>query len=404
MTKDSVKQLNILVIDDEPFILKLAVRVLNQLGYESVATANNGKVAVAKLVTVQKPFDMIICDLNMPEMDGVEFIRHANTAQYKGGIIFLSGEDERILETAYELGVTQDLNILGAIPKPLNPNALQELLANYDPSARKKQPISIPTAITEEELKEGIRSPYSDKLLLVYQPKVEIQTGEITGVETLCRWKHRDRGLLGPDTFIPVAEETGLIDELTKSIYRKAVDQVSNWLSDGLAFRTSVNFSINSFANEELSKFILSTTNEFDVDPSRLVLEVTETQVMDSTVKCMEILTRLRMKKFGLSIDDFGSGNSSMAQLKSIPFSELKVDRAFVHKAATNPRARAVLEASVNLAKSLKMEVVAEGGETREDWDLAESLGVDYMQGFYCAKPMPDEELREFLKTWTGPH
>jgi EAL domain-containing protein (putative c-di-GMP-specific phosphodiesterase class I) len=258
--------------------------------------------------------------------------------------------------------------------------------------------------ISEEELQHGIDNPESGELLLVYQPKVHIQSGEITGVETLARWKHPERGVLGPGAFIPLAERTDKIDALTNQIYRKAVQQTSDWMLDGINLRTSVNFSINSFSDPGFSDFIISTTEEVGVNPTQLILEVTETQVMKNAVDCLEIMMRMRLKKFGLSIDDFGTGNSSMTQLKTIPFTELKVDREFVHGAANNSGAQAILEASVALAKNLQMEIVCEGAETREDWDLVEQLGCDYVQGFYCARPMPNEELLEFIAAWNGPH
>ena len=150
--------------------------------------------------------------------------------------------------------------------------------------------------------------------------------------------------------------------------------------------------------------FLLIPALEQGVDLSRVVIEVTESQVMSDVTGCLEIMMKLRMKKLGLSIDDFGTGNSSMEQLKRIPFTELKIDRAFVFGACNDSGAGAILESSVSLAKSLKMETVAEGAENREDWDLVESLGVDLVQGYYCAKPMPNAEFMQFLEKWTGPH
>jgi len=140
------------------------------------------------------------------------------------------------------------------------------------------------------------------------------------------------------------------------------------------------------------------------VTTDQIVLEVTETQAMTIAVDCLEALIKMRLKRFALSIDDFGTGSSSLAQLKNIPFTELKIDRAFVNGAAHDTSALAILETSISLAKKLGMEIVAEGAETREDWDLVEKLGCDYVQGFYCAKPMPNEELIEFMDNWTGPH
>ncbi len=404
MTEQVSPQLRMLVVDDEAFVLNLSVRILGKLGHEDVITASDGNEALGHLITTEKPFDIIICDLNMPEMDGVEFMRHAAGADFTGGMILLSGEDERMLQTAYDLASAQNLNVLGVIPKPLKPDLLKPMLESFKPRSTEQRHFRPQAGISEEELRSGIEDPQDQQLLLVYQPKVEIQTGKIVGVESLARWAHPERGILGPGAFIPLAEKSAMIDALTNRIFEKAVQQTADWLTDGIDLKTSVNFSINSFANPEFCDFIISTTEKAGVNPSQLMLEVTETQVMNNVVECLEIMMRLRLKKFGLSIDDFGTGNSSMAQLKQIPFTELKIDREFVFGAANNSGARAILEASVVLAKNLKMDTVAEGAETREDWDLVASLGVDMVQGFYCAKPMPDAGLREFIANWNGPH
>jgi EAL domain-containing protein (putative c-di-GMP-specific phosphodiesterase class I)/ActR/RegA family two-component response regulator len=400
MSEDDLSNLNILVVDDEAFILNLSVRILNKLGCDKIETANNGAHALELIDKSNTAFDIIICDLNMPEMDGIEFMRHAADKKVTSGMILLSGEDERMLETARDLAKAHKLNILGVIPKPLKPDAIKDLLESFKPAEQKKT--WTPQApITEDELREGMNG---DGLQLVYQPKVRITDGQVTGVETLARWNHKERGILGPGAFIPLAEQTGLIHDLTYAIHKKAMTQQGEWLANGIDMKVSVNISVNSFSLENFSDFLMNTALEQGVDLSRVVIEVTESQVMSDPTGCLEIMMKLRMKKMGLSIDDFGTGNSSMEQLKRIPFTELKIDRAFVYGAVNDSGARAILESSVTLAKSLKMETVAEGAENREDWDLVESLGVDLVQGYYCAKPMPNEQFLEFLENWTGPH
>jgi EAL domain-containing protein (putative c-di-GMP-specific phosphodiesterase class I) len=396
-----ISSLKVLVVDDEAFVLKLTVRILSKLGYDDVVTADNGVVALGEIDNVATPFDVIICDLNMPEMDGIAFMRHAADRNVSAGMILLSGEDERMLETARDLAAAHKLHILGVISKPLKPDALSNLLNTFQPTAVVEKQGWHQEEIPETELLDGINS---DQLHLVYQPKVNISTGEVTGVETLARWMHPEKGLLGPGAFIPLAEETGHIDQLTCAIYRKAMHQAGDWLAQGITMKISVNISVNSFTAPGFTDFLIETAQNEGMDLSNVVLEVTETQVMDNALGILETLMRLRMKRFALSIDDFGTGNASMEQLKRIPFSELKIDRAFVFGAAKNAGARAILESSVTLAKSLKMDIVAEGAEGREDWDLLESLGVDTVQGFYCAKPMNNADLMNFLEDWTGPH
>ena len=396
MTDQEFISMNILIVDDDEFVLKLSERVLGKLGCKNVTTVCGGNLALAKFAVSQ--FDVLITDLNMPEMDGIELLRHVAGHHFAGGIILLSGEDERILETAQELARFHQLNVLGAISKPLRPDLLKELLVSYKPS----QPTRLFQAqepITVDELRIGLTG---GALQLFYQPIVSVNDGKINGVEALSRWQHPDRGILGPATFIPVAEEHGLVDTMTKAIYQKAVRQAGAWLTDGLELHVSINVSVNSFLHQEFSEHLIEVARYEGVAPSMLILEVTESQVMADAKGCLEQMMHLRMKRFGLSIDDFGTGHSSLEQLKRIPFTELKVDRTFVYGAKRNASARAILESSITLGKKLGMSIVAEGAETREDWDIVEQLGCDFVQGYYFAKPLPVDELELFVRNWSG--
>lgn len=393
----------VLVVDDETFARTLAVRILNKLGYTRIDTASDGSIALQKLKEAEQPFQIIICDLNMPQMDGVEFMSQLRGTDFAGGLILLSGEDQRMLDTVLGHAVAQNLNILGAIPKPLKPEPLNDLLSRYRNKEEQRQ-YRAEVPLTLAELKAGIGGDPDNYPVLVFQPKVEVATGKVSGVETLARWHHPERGLVGPGAFIPLAESAGLIDDLTRLIYQKAVEQTSQWHKQGHLLSTSVNISINSFTTPGFADFLVRTAENAGLYPGHIMLEATETQVMENAINCTEILMRLRLKKFGLSIDDFGTGNASMAQLMNIPFTEMKIDRSFVHDAVNNAGARAILEMSVALAKKLHMTIVAEGAETREDWNLVEALGCDFVQGYYCARPMQNSELLNFLAGWTGPH
>lgn len=399
VTGQAISEMNLLVVDDDEFILKLTRRILARIGCENVTAVSNGKLAIDELNAGRTTFDIILTDLNMPEMDGVELLRHIAECDYTGGIILLSGEDERILDTAYDLARSHKLNVLGTIPKPLQPDALKELLVSHK-SVRKFQSYGPQEPVTVDELKAGIRD---EELLLFYQPKVSVDDGKITGAEALARWRHKERGILGPGAFIPVAEKHGLIDDLTRAICRKAVRQIGSWQAEGVNLNVSINVSINSFAKIDFSDFLIAEAQNGKLDPSCLTLEVTESHVMLDAKGCLEKMVQLRMKRFGLSIDDFGTGNSTMEQLRRIPFNELKIDRSFVTGAARNSSALAILESSINLGKKMNMCTVAEGVETREDWDLVERLNCDFVQGFYVAKPMPGDQVLPFIKGWSGP-
>ena len=401
MAVHNISDLKLLVVDDDDFILSLSTRILERVGCRNVTTVNNGKRAIDKLTASDSHFDVVITDLNMPEMDGVELLRHIAGSNYSGGIILLSGEDQRILETAYELARSHNLNVIGTIHKPLQPALLKELLEASYSSIRKSRPDTPRYTVTADELRSGINGR---ELQLFYQPKVDVRTGNVSGLEALARWEHPERGILGPDTFIPVAEKAGLIDDLTRAVCRKAVGHAGHWLANGFDMQISINAPVNSFLNINFSEFLIAEARSENIDPSRLTLEVTESQVMSDATGCLEKMMQVRLKKIGLSIDDFGTGNSTMVQLKRIPFTELKIDRTFVCGVKENSSSRAILESSVSLGKKLNMSTVAEGVETRDDWDQVEYLNCDFVQGFYISKPMPEGDVMRFVKNWSGPH
>ncbi len=396
--------LSILLVDDDPFVLSVTAKALSNLGHEKIETASNGNAALGKLITCEKPFDIIICDLNMPEMDGAEFMRHAGDTDFNGGVILLSGEDKRMLETTMGLAKLHKLNVLGALNKPLVPEVLDQLVNKFEPASREMGQYLPPKSISEADLRNGIKGSSENQLMLVYQPMIHVGSGQIVAVETLARWWNEKRGVLGPGTFIPLAESSKLIDPLTNLIYKKAMMQASEWEEQGRKLKMAINFSVNSFSDPAFCSFLVETAANYGVNTQQIVLEITETQAMTIEVDCLEALIGMRLKGYSLSIDDFGTGNSSLTQLKNIPFTELKIDRSFVTGASKDLGSQAILESSVKLAKKLNMEIVAEGIETNEDWELVQELGVDYVQGFYWAKPMRNEELLEFLDSWKGPN
>lgn len=402
MNNNNSNQINALVVDDDLLMRSVISEMLNKLGFENVETASNGQIALGKLVSAEKPYGLIVCDLNMPEMDGVEFMRLAKDSEFSGNIILVSGEDKRLLEIAYDLGAAQNLNILGALSKPPTLPAMEELVANLVSTQPEKRHTFPHIPISKEDLELGLNGD-GDELLLYYQPVVHIPSGEVTGVESLARWNHPSRGILGPETFIDLAEAHGLMDSLSRKIFEMAARQALQWVDQKLFLKTSINFSLNSFANPDFVRQLLELTDKIAIEPKYLMLEIGEGQVMDDELNCMESLMRLRFKKFGLTLDDFGSRNSSLAQLKSIPFTEFKLDRSFVHGAVKNSATRSVLESCISLAKKLDMEIVAKGVENREDWDLVESLGCDSVQGSFCSEPLSSEDLEGFIDSWQPP-
>ncbi len=390
----SLSDLKVLIVDDNKFMINLVKRILDKLEIAAPLEANDGASALERLD--EAAVDVIVCDLNMPGMDGIEFLRHLAGREAYPAVILLSGEDKSVLNTAAQLGQAHGLRVLGAVPKPVTREPLEALLEKVGAGSQERLRSEI-ESLTPEEIYKGLER---DSVELVFQPKVSVATREMVGVEALLRWRDAERGLMSPEAVIPVAEESGLINALTETIIRKAMAQCGAWRADGLDFKVAVNVSMHDLDRYDFPDFVVDTAEAEGVDPSSVVLEVTESRLMADIAKPLEILTRLRMKGVGLSIDDYGTGASSMQQLRRIPFTELKIDREFVAGAPDDNEARAMLVSSVSLGKDLELPIVAEGVETQIEWDLVASLGVDIVQGYFVAKPMPGEAIEDWIGSW----
>jgi len=388
--------MRILIIDDEPFVLKLLSRQLANLGYLDIVPHERAEDALALLETGPQTFDLIFCDLQMPEMDGVEFVRQLARLSYVGGLVLVSGEDERVLQTAERLSRAHQLNVFGALRKPVSPEQLRQIMGGH-PSRTAKASRSARKIYEPEELRQAIAS---GELLNYYQPKVELATSAVAGVETLVRWRHPQNGLVFPDQFIATAEEYGLIDDLTRTVLAGALRQARLWQDAGLRLHVAVNVSMDNLVSLEFPDFVASGASEAGISLTSLVLEVTESRLMKNPLAPLDILTRLRLKHVGLSIDDFGTGHSSLAQLRDIPFDELKVDRGFVHGACRDVSLRAIVNASIAMARQLGIKTVAEGVEDRDDWNFLRACGCDLAQGYFIAKPMPADDLPAWIAEW----
>lgn len=385
--------MKILVIDDEPFVLKLIARQLANLGFNKVAAMEYPHDALAILENDPNVFNMVLLDLQMPEMDGVEFVRHLYRINYSGSLILISGEDERILHTAEKLATSHNLRILGTLHKPVTPEQLKCIIERSPDNYTKKER----KLYGPDELHQAL---INDELLNHYQPQVDINSGRVVGVESLVRWVHPRDGMVYPDQFISTAEEHGLIDDLTRTVFSQALGQAQHWHKRGVALHVSVNVSMDNLMTLDFADYVASEVKNAGIPLTNIVLEVTESRLMKDSLIPLDILTRLRLKHIHLSIDDFGTGHSSLAQLRDIPFDELKVDRGFVHGAHDYAHLRAIVEASLGMAQHLGMKTVAEGVEDLKDWKFLQTTGCDYAQGYFIAKPMPADEIEQWIPTW----
>lgn len=393
MNQQSIK---ILVLDDETFMLKLLVSILDNLGYPTDFICDNGQAALELIGNPDNCPNLILLDINMPEMDGIEFLRRLVDCRYTGSVILVSGEDKRMRQAAEKLASAHKIFVLGHLHKPVSPEGLAGLIGKWK-SPKQIIPRAARKIYTADEVRGAIAN---GELVNYYQPKVTIATGHVTGVETLVRWRHPQDDLVFPDQFIAVAEAHGLIDDLTQEVLTGAFAQFRLWQEAGLLLRVAVNLSMDSLVSLGFLDSVVRLVTQAGVPPQMVELEVTETRLMEDLRTPLEILSRLRLKRFRLSIDDFGIGNSTLAQLRDLPFDELKIDQSFVHGAWNNEKLRAMFDSSLALARHLGMEVVAEGVEDQADWDFVRRSKCGIAQGYFIAKPMPAADLPAWIRSW----
>ena len=390
--------LNFLAVEDHEFQRGMLQKMLTRLGATQVFTAADGREALDIINSPDASINIVISDLDMPGMDGLEFMRHLGEARVPVAIILASALESVLLDSVETMTRAYGVKILGVIQKPITAEKLAALIEPHAP-ARVIKPETAGPAFTAEEILEGLKN---DEFEPFIQPKVELATGCIKGAEALARWRHPLKGIIAPYAFIGPLEENNQIDVLTWIMLKKSAAFCRAWrAASGLDVNVSVNLSTRSLADVHLAERVTNLVCDENLDPHNMVIEVTESAAITDAAHALENLSRLRMKGFGLSIDDFGTGYSSMHQLARIAFTELKIDQTFVANAAKQQSARIILESSLDIAKKLNISSVAEGVESQQDWNLLRQLGCHLAQGYLIAKPMA---AGEFLKrTWHRP-
>ncbi|NOR70507.1 MAG: EAL domain-containing protein [Methylomarinum sp.] len=385
----------VLIVDDDQRICRIIKRVADELGVESCVIENPELFESTYLD--YKP-NVILLDLKMPKLDGVELLRKLAEQSSKAAIILASGMDKSVLQTTKDLGESLGLNMVGFLNKPIEIESVKKILGQqFEPLEERK--VST-LSLTENELSQAISQ---NEIVVYYQPQVNLATGKLIGAEALVRWQHPEHGLIFPDSFIPMAEKNkALITSLTYEVMKTVFQDDLLRKKQGLELNLSINLSANLLSDLSLPDKVEELVKTYGFNLNQLLLEVTESGAMEDPTLTMDILSRLRLKNIKLSIDDFGTGFSSLVQLYRMPFNEIKVDKSFVMKAMIDKEAAEIARITIDLGHSLGLEVVAEGIEDQETYNWLKELGCDIGQGYFISKPVNDVQFSEWIHQYNN--
>jgi EAL domain-containing protein (putative c-di-GMP-specific phosphodiesterase class I) len=385
----------VLVIDDDNVVCELVSALAMTMGLNCDATRDPATF----LDRVTPETSLVLLDLMMPGMDGIEVLRLLGERRCKARILLMSGMDKRVLETAEKLAQSLGLAVVGHLQKPF---PLPELKAVLESVAAMDAPESVKAipaiSVSDEQVRDAVKN---GEFLNYYQPQISLESGDVMGVEALARWRHPERGMTLPENFLARLEALDLMDALCWSTAELAVAEAKQFTRrNGELLRLSINASMRSLHDLEFPDALVTLARKYDFPVEMIAVEITESGLMSELSRTLDVLTRLRMKNFQLSIDDFGSGYAMMRQLQNVPATELKIDKSIVERMHLNDSDRVMVEKIIEMGHELKMKVIAEGVMTQEQFQMLRTKGCDGAQGYWFSYPLPAEAMKKWLATY----
>ncbi len=392
----TTKRGRVLVIDDDHLVGAMLVAHARAAGFDARVT--DDPETFYSLVSDWQP-TFVVVDLVMGDVDGLAVLKVLAEMHTDAAVVIASGMGSKILDSARQFAAASGLSYGGVLHKPFRRTDVAEVLAagSHAPEPRDAR-LDVFQNWGSDDFEEALlRASARDELGVAFQPKVSCVDGRIIGYEALVRWTHPTLGAIPPDAFIPRAESMHLVHIVTDAVAATALA----WFGSARRHtdeHLAINISATELTHSRLGERLLAKCAVAGVDPSRVVLEVTETSAVTNTAESLEVLTRLRLDRFQLSIDDFGTGYSSMTQLSTLPFTEVKIDRSFVKELGASPPADVMVRSMLQLSKGLGVECTAEGVETLAALRVLSDLGCDFAQGYYIAYPMKEPELEAWIQ------
>lgn len=378
------KPLNAMVIDDHPLQITLLKQMLLRHNVD-VASFDDVDKAIAHAKSAN--IDIIFCDLQMPNKDGIDMMEMLNQIGYRGKVVLVSAMELTIVTAVRAMCETFSFEVLGKLLKPYDESQVVEMLRRSGLEPVKNSHFQQDICVQDQEflfaLAEG-------KVKNYYQPLADTNSGEIIGYEALARWFHPIYGVLAPHNFLSIVERCHLSAELFDAVFSNALYDMKN---RELKQHVSLNVDHDNLEDAEFANQFIARCQEHGISPDRFTIEITERDTFQTSPALYKNLLKFRMNGVTISIDDFGTGSSSLEKLAQLPFNELKIDRSFVQGLVHDPKKKNIVLAICALAKSLNISVVAEGVEDEVTLEAMRQYTVDVCQGYYIDKPMPLEAI-----------
>ncbi len=394
-----LSEMQFLVAEDHDFQRRSLVRMLGDLGAKQVLEAADGRGALDYFSDLTQPLDVIICDLDMPGMDGMELIRHIGKSGAPASIILTSALDHTLISSVGEMARAYGINVIGVIDKPANPAKLLELIrlhgGNRD-NIRRAAPGTM--RFSAGELRSALQA---GQFVPCYQPQVEFAGGRLAGVEVRARWRHPELGLLSPAQFAEPLVAAGLTGALTRTMIESAAQARAAWARAGLDLTAALALPAQMLDTPTIAADLAAWIAPSGSTPRNITLEITDLGAASSTPAVLENLARLRIRDFGIAVEDGGAGTCSVQFLTRSPFTCLKIGREVVHDAARQERLRQIIEARIAMAARLDFRTIACQIGNRHEWDRLASLGCNLAQGDFIAPAMEAAAIPAWASRWT---
>lgn len=375
----------LLIIDDDPSICELISVVAKNCDYEVVATMSS-KDFQQQYHEFNPSLLMMDLELNQKDTDGIQLLRFLADEDCKLPIILMTGAHEKILSSALHLGKTHGLLMEKTLQKPFRMIDVANILNSLGPPAE-----TLPNAAIQKDLK-------IEDFMLLYQPKIYMKTEQLIGAEVIIKHKDIDNEKLSNQSYLAHAEKSEKIKSFTLWMIKQSLQQLAQWqrIYD---FTIAVNVSAKVLDDLTFPDTLFDLVKENRIPPSKILLEISESNVMNKPKIIMDILVRLRLKGFNLSLDDFGMGSSSLVELYQMPFNEIKINKSFIKNIDHDNEAQIITHAIIDLGHNLGLSIVADGVDNKKAWDMLYKFNCDAVQGSFICPPLNPEKFNQLLKT-----